>query len=60
MGEVSACSHALEGAPLAPGTQRTVDQLRDLVRRPTAAYAPLPEAILTTLRGHSRWTRRSS
>ena len=46
MGEVSAGRHALEGAPLAPGTQRTLDQLRDPVRRPTAAYAPLPEALL--------------
>ena len=46
MGEVSAGRHALEGAPLAPGTQRTLDQLRDPVRRPTSAYAPLPEALL--------------
>ena len=46
MGEVSAGRHALEGAPLAPGTQRTWDHLRDPVRRPTSAYAPLPEALL--------------
>ena len=46
MGEVSAGRHALEGAPLAPGTQRTLDQLRDPVRRPPSAYAPLPEALL--------------
>ena len=46
MGEVSAGRHALEGAPLAPGTQRTLDQLRDPVRRPTTAYAPLPQALL--------------
>ena len=46
MGEVSAGRHALEGAPLAPGIQRTLDPLRDPVRRPTSAYAPLPEALL--------------
>ena len=46
MGEVSAGRHALEGAPLAPGTQRTLDQLRDPVRRPTMPYAPLPEPML--------------
>ena len=45
MGEVSAGRHTLEGALLAQGTQRTLDQLRDLVKRPTAAYAPLPEGI---------------
>ena len=31
---------------MAPGTQRTLDQLRDPVRRPTTAYAPLPQALL--------------
>ena len=36
----------MEGAPLAPGTQRTLVQLRDPVRRPTIAYAPLPQAVL--------------
>ena len=46
MGEVSAGRHALEGAPLAPGTQRTLDQLHDPVRRPTVPYAPLPQPIL--------------
>ena len=46
MGEVSAGRHALEGAPLAPGTQRTLDQLRDPVKRPTVPYAPLPEPML--------------
>ena len=61
VGEVSAGSHALEGAPLARGTQRTLDQLRDPVRRPTSANAPLPEALLDHhAEGHSRWTRRSS
>ena len=45
MGEVSAGRQALEGAPLAPGTQRTLDQLQDLVRRPAVPYSPLPEAI---------------
>ena len=42
MGEVSAGRQALEGAPLAPGTQRTLDELRDLVRRPTSAYVHCP------------------
>ena len=42
----SAGRHALEGAPLAPGTQRTLEQLRDLVRRPTVSYVPLPQALL--------------
>ena len=46
MGEVSAGRHALEGAPLAPGTQRTLDQLRDPVKRPTVPYAPLLEPML--------------
>ena len=46
MGEVSAGRQALEGAPLAPGTQLTLDQLRDPVRRPTVPYAPLPQPIL--------------
>ena len=45
MGEVSAGRQALEGAPLAPGTQRTLDQLQDPVRRPAVPYSPLPEAI---------------
>ena len=47
MGEVSSGRHALEGAPLAPGTQRTLEQLRDPVRRPTTPYTPLPEALLS-------------
>ena len=42
MGEVSAGHQALEGALLAPGTH----QLRDPVRGPTSAHAPLPEALL--------------
>ena len=46
LGEVSAGRHALEGAPLAPGTQRTLDQLRDPVRRTTVRYAPLPLPFL--------------
>ena len=45
MGEVSAGRQALEGASLAPGTQRTLDQLQDLVRRPAVPYSPLPEAL---------------
>ena len=44
VGEVSSGCHAMEGAPLAPGTQRTLEQLRDPVRRPTTPHAPLPEA----------------
>ena len=46
MGEVSAGRQALEGAPLAPGTQLTLDQLRDPVRRPTVPNAPLLQPIL--------------
>ena len=45
MGEVSSARHALEGALLAPGTERTWEQLRDPVRRPTTPHAPLPEAL---------------
>ena len=45
MGEVSAGRRALEGAPLAPGTRHTLDQLQDPVRRPTTPYAPLPDAL---------------
>ena len=38
MGEVSCGRQALEGDPLAPGTQRTLDLLSDPERRPTVPY----------------------
>ena len=45
MGEVLAGHQALEGAPLAPGTLRSLDQLLDPVRHPAVPYSLLPEAI---------------
>ena len=34
LGEISAGRRALEGAPVAPGSQATLDALRDETRRP--------------------------
>ena len=45
MGELSAGRQALEGAEVAPGTRRTLDKLRDPVRRPPEPREPLPQAV---------------
>ena len=45
MGEVSSARHALDGEPVAPGTQRTFDLLSDPERRPTKPYNPMPEFL---------------
>ena len=46
LGELSSARQALTAGPLAPGTQQTLDELRDPVRRPQEEYAPLaPEVI---------------
>ena len=45
MGEVSSARHAMDGEPVAPGTQRTFDLLSDPERRPTEPYNPMPEFL---------------
>ena len=46
MGELSAARHALEGDPIAPGSQHTLHALQDPNRRPPVPRSPLPPAIL--------------
>ena len=38
MGEFSAARHALDGAPIAPGNEQTLNSLRDRERRPTVGF----------------------
>ena len=45
MGDLSAGREALEGAEVAPWTRRTLDRLRDPVRRPPEPPEPLPHAV---------------
>ena len=47
LGEISAGRAALEGAPVAPGSQATLDALRDETRRPRTLREPLPEELST-------------
>ena len=47
MEELSAGRQALEGAPVAPGNERTLRELRNPVRRPPQLRAPLSEDLLT-------------
>ena len=47
MGELSAGRQALEGAPVAPGNDRTLRELRNPVRRPPQLRAPLSEDLQT-------------
>ena len=54
MAEVSAGRQALEGAPLAPGTQRTWDQLQDPVRRPAVTYS-----VMTAFGQNRIWPKKS-
>ena len=46
MGELSSGRQALEGASVAPGTQQTLEALRDPVRRPPVPRDPLPPAVV--------------
>ena len=46
MGELSAGRQALEGAELAPGTQQTLESLRDPNRRPPRTVDALPVRIM--------------
>ena len=45
MGGVSSARHALDGEPVAAGTQRTRDLLSDPERRPAHPYNPMPEIV---------------
>ena len=45
LGEVSAARQALEAAELAPGTNATLELLRDPTRRPPVITVPIPEAV---------------
>ena len=45
MGELSAGRQALEGTEVAPGTRRTLDRLRDPVKRPPEPREHLPHAV---------------
>ena len=45
--ELSAGRQALEGAPVAPGNDRTLRELRNPVRRPPHLRAPLSEDLQT-------------
>ena len=49
MGELFAGRAALEAAELAPGTNATLQQLQDPVRRPPRAREPIPEHLLTEM-----------
>ena len=46
MGELSSGRQALEGASLAPGTRRTLEALRDPIRRPPVPRDPLPHRVV--------------
>ena len=45
MGELSAARQALEGAAVAPGTQATLNALKDPSRRPAHPHDPLPDEL---------------
>ena len=46
MGEISAARHALEGSPVAPGSEETCNALTDASRRPPEPRDTIPEDIL--------------
>ena len=46
LGELSAARQALTAGPLAPGTQQTLVELRDPVRRPQEEYGPLAPEVM--------------
>ena len=61
LGEISAARHALEGSPVAPGTEETLNALRDNDRRPPWPRDPIPEEIRATIPPNPlNWTRMSS
>ena len=45
VGELSSARQALEGADLAPGSDATLQELRNPVRRPNVAREPIPEDL---------------
>ena len=45
LGEISGAHHALEGSPVAPGTEETLNALRDVDRRPRLPRDPIPDEI---------------
>ena len=45
MGELSAGRHALEGAALAPGSEATLNELQNPVKRPPEPREPLPDDL---------------
>ena len=45
LGELSAGRQALEGAELAPGSEETLRELRNPLKRPPRARAPLPQIL---------------
>ena len=45
LGEISAARHALEGSPVAPGTQETLNAVRDMDRRSLLPRDTIPEEI---------------
>ena len=49
MGEISAARHALEGSPVAPGNEDTLNALRDEDRRPPVPRDPILEEIVRTV-----------
>ena len=46
MGEISSGRQALEGTFLTPGTQQTLEALRDPIRRPPVPRDPLPHTVV--------------
>ena len=49
LGEISAARHALEGSPVALGTEETLNALRDIDRRPPWHRDPIEEEIRATI-----------
>ena len=43
MGEISAVRHALKGSPVAPGSEETLNTLRDMDKRPPLPRDPIEE-----------------
>ena len=49
MGEISAVRQALEGSPLAPGNQDTLDAFKDENKKLPVFRGPIPEDVLCTV-----------
>ena len=61
LGELSSARQALEGAELAPGSQQTLDILRDQSKRPRETRVPIhPELLHHSPSLHSIWTSLGS